>query len=123
MTLWKTVERNIAKIIGGERVPITGRQRGSSPDILHPYLSVEVKERQTLPAWIHEAMEQAVAASLEKTPIVILHEKGSKYENDLVVMKLSDFRVLVLNAQEEIDRLNEKLVDIYNYYRAQEELS
>lgn len=33
MSTWKVVEKNIARYLGGERVPITGRFRGSAPDI------------------------------------------------------------------------------------------
>ncbi len=32
---WKRIERSIAGIIGGERVPITGRARGDTPDVRH----------------------------------------------------------------------------------------
>lgn len=102
MTLWKAVELKLAKLLGGQRVPITGRIRGSSPDIEHPFLSIEVKERQTLPDWLHDAMEQAEASIRgNKYPVVILHQKGFKHDNDFVVMKLSDFRTRVLNMEEQ----------------------
>jgi len=32
---WKRTERSIAGIIGGERVPVSGRQRGDQPDVRH----------------------------------------------------------------------------------------
>ncbi len=56
---WKQAERRIASIRGGVRVPVSGRQRGDAPDILHPRLSVEVKPRSKLPAWIEEGMRRA----------------------------------------------------------------
>ncbi len=93
MTTWKAVERAIAEILGGERVPITGRQRGSAPDVAHPWLGIEVKHRKSLPAWLHDAMAQAEACSDggEKLPVVVLHEKGRRHDNDFVVVKLRDF--------------------------------
>lgn len=116
--LWKAVERRIAKYLGGERVPITGRQRGSAPDIKHEWLSIEVKQRESLPAWVHDAMDQAVSSKrksiykpgevviykteeerreIEKAmrsqlPVVILHETGKRIEDDYVVIRLQDFR-------------------------------
>jgi len=93
MTTWKAVERSIAKIVGGERVPITGRQRGSAPDVAHEWLGIEIKHRKQLPAWLHDAMAQAVACSDngDKLPIVVLHEKGRRHDDDFVVVRLSDF--------------------------------
>ena len=90
---WKATERAVAAMIGGKRVPITGRQRGDVPDIQHPWLSPEIKHRQTLPAWIHDAISQAIAAAKsDQLPIVVLHEKGKRHTSDLVVMQLGDFQ-------------------------------
>ncbi len=89
---WKACERAIAGILGGERVPVTGRQRGSAPDVAHDWLSIECKHRKELPAWIHDAMSQAEASKRgTQLPIVILHESGQKYADSLVVLRLSDF--------------------------------
>ena len=97
--LWKAVERRIAKYLGGERVPITGRQRGSAPDIKHEWLSIEVKQRESLPAWVHDAMDQATSSQIFmpveakfQLPVVILHETGKRIEDDYVVLRLEDFR-------------------------------
>ena len=89
---WKRTERAIAAAIGGRRVPITGRQRGDAPDIQHPWLSPEVKHRKSLPAWIHNAMAQAVAsAHSDQLPVAILHEKGKRHSSDLVMVRLGDW--------------------------------
>lgn len=94
MTTWKAVERAVAVRLGGQRVPITGRQRGSAPDIMHDWLGIEVKHRKTLPAWLHDAMAQAVACSDggDKLPIVVLHESGQRHDDDYVVVRLKDFQ-------------------------------
>ena len=56
---WKNIERSIAKLIDGDRVPVSGRQRGSAPDIAHPLLSVEVKHRKSLPKNLTLILEAA----------------------------------------------------------------
>lgn len=90
--LWKSAERKIASLLGGQRVPITGRQRGSAPDIAHPTLSLEVKHRENFPAWLLEALDQAEQSMVSESqiPLAILHQKGMKYEDCLAVMRLSD---------------------------------
>ncbi len=90
---WKEVERAVAAKLGGQRVPITGRQRGDVPDVQHPWLSIEVKHRQLLPAWLHNAMSQAVAAARAgQLPVVVLHEAGQRHDNDYVVIRMRDYR-------------------------------
>lgn len=91
---WKSVERAIASLLKGKRVPVTGRTRGSAPDIAHRTLSIEVKHRKAYPAWLLDAYDQAEKSNNKaktKLPIVILHMKGIKYEDSLVVLKLKDF--------------------------------
>jgi len=53
---WKRTERNVAALLGGRRVPVTGRQRGDTPDVAHPLLSLEVKHRREVPAWLTGAL-------------------------------------------------------------------
>ena len=89
---WKRTERSIARRLGGERVPATGRARGSAPDIAHTYFAIEVKHRKTLPRWLLEAVDQAVkSARSGQLPVAILHEAGARHDGDLVVMRLEDF--------------------------------
>jgi hypothetical protein len=93
---WKRSERRVAAIIGGERVPVSGRQRGDVPDIAHPTLSVEVKHRRAIPAWLLTAMAQASAAARpDQTPVAILHRHGARHRDDLAVMRLADLAVLL----------------------------
>ena len=91
---WKACERRVAKYIGNaERVPVTGRQRGAAPDIEHAWLSIEVKYRAKLPAWLHDAMAQAVASKRQRQmPCVILCEKGKSTGESLIIFRLEDAR-------------------------------
>ncbi len=93
---WKACERKVVEILGGIRVPVSGRQRGSTPDIEHPALSIEVKSRKTLPAWLLDALEQAQAASEDgRLPVAVLHQDRKPYRDALVVVRLEDFAKLV----------------------------
>ncbi len=90
---WKACERRIAEILGGQRIPVTGRHRGETPDIEHAALSIEVKSRKSLPVWLLKALNQAQAASKDgkKMPVVVLHQDHAPYAHSLVVLKLKDF--------------------------------
>lgn len=74
----------MADMLGGRRVPITGRQRGSAPDIEHDVFAIEHKYGQRiLSSRLKEALEQAEAASahikskhkVSKIPLVTFEEK------------------------------------------------
>ena len=89
---WKATERAVANLLGGRRVPVSGRGRGDAPDIAHDWLAIEVKHRKRLPKWLREAMCQAKASSgLSRLPIVVLHEAGQRHDEDLVMLALGDF--------------------------------
>lgn len=89
---WKVCERVVARRLGGERVPITGRQRGDVPDVQHDWLSIECKHRKALPAWLKDALSQAHAAARDgRLPVAVLHEAGTRHDGDVVCMSLIDF--------------------------------
>jgi len=86
---WKQVERAVAKRLGGQRTGATG---GATPDVATGWASVEVKTRQELPAWLLDAVRQAVRNAHPNTlALVILHQVGERHDNDLVVLRLRDF--------------------------------
>ncbi|MCS7256455.1 MAG: hypothetical protein RMJ05_11840 [Thermomicrobium sp.] len=90
MATWKHVERAVARRLGGQRVPVSGR--AGQPDVAHPWLSIEVKHRRKLPQWLTTALEQAErAARPDQLPIVVLHQHGQRYRESLVVLRLADF--------------------------------
>lgn len=88
---WKVAERRVAEILGGERVPINGRIRGSAPDIEHPALSLEVKSRKSVPVWLTQALEQATASSRDgKLPVSVIHVAGKPYADAVCIIRLQD---------------------------------
>ena len=89
---WKACERRIAQLLGGQRVPVSGRTRGDAPDVAHERLSIEIKGRKTLPAWLLDALAQARAATKDgRVPVAVLHQDGQQYRDAVVVMRLADF--------------------------------
>ncbi len=89
---WKDCERRIAEVLGGVRVPVSGRQRGYFPDVEHSTLAIEVKSRKRLPNWLEDAMQQAEASAKDgQLPVAVLHQDGHKYRDSLVVCRLRDF--------------------------------
>lgn len=50
------------------------------------------RQSHAIPRWVRDALSQAIASVRgEQLPITILHEKGKRYDNALVVMRLADF--------------------------------
>jgi hypothetical protein len=97
---WKRTERRIAEELGGQRVPVTGRQRGDAPDIAHPTFAIEVKHRASLPQWLLDACNQAQACRRgDQVPIVILHMAGWHHGQDLVCIRMADFKRLSTLAE------------------------
>jgi hypothetical protein len=93
---WKQAERRIAEILGGRRIPVSGRGRGDAPDIEHPTLSVEVKARASFPAWLEDALRQAELSAVEgRIPIAVLHPDRRRYSEALVVLRLAQFAELI----------------------------
>lgn len=92
---WKRQEREIAQILGGERMPNIGK---SQADVIAGPLAVQVKTRKQLPQWLWDAIEQARRdARNMQVPVVVLSEvsKGKKAQR-LVVLDIDDFASLVL---------------------------
>ena len=92
---WKAIELKIASILGGERVPVSGRtgERGrTSPDISHPLWALEVKHYggTTIPKWLIKATVQAQASMkpYHIAPVAIIHPKGTPVANALCVLPL-----------------------------------
>ena len=89
---WKACERKVAALLGGRRIPVSGRGRGDNPDIHHELFSIEVKSRKTIPAWLEDAMRQAEASVTDgRLPVVVLHQDHRPYTESLVLLRLSDF--------------------------------
>jgi hypothetical protein len=89
----KEAERAVARALGGTRTGNTGR---AAADVVSDWAAIEVKSRQTLPAWLKHAVRQAEGAACQsvtpKLPAVVLHETGGRHADDLVLLPLSAFQ-------------------------------
>ena len=89
----KRLERHIAKRVGGHRVGVTGL---ATCDVSMPGFSIEAKSRQTVPAWINDALDQAATnGDADTTPIVILHQTGWRHERDIVMLRMAAWEEIV----------------------------
>lgn len=95
---WKQVERWWALQLGGKRVPVNGRQRGSAPDVEHDRYAIEVKAGNVLSSRLGLGMKQAVASAMgtTKTPLLcISHFNGRGNDRDhYVMLRLADWQAL-----------------------------
>lgn len=99
---WKQVERRVVRLIGGRR---TGHH--ILEDVAHPILSLEVKHREKLPAWLLAAWAQAQRnAPVGKVPMVVLHQAGSR--RYLAVLDLEDLAGLLENAPAQLGLFTSK---------------
>jgi len=98
---WKASERRMAARMGGERVPVSGRQRGDQPDIAGASiagipLSIEHKYGQRiLSARLHEALDQAEAArrSPDEMAVVTVEEvREGRMNRHLVILDADDWQ-------------------------------
>ena len=100
---WKDCERRYARRYGTER--IGSKQGVGQPDFRNKWLVAEVATHP-IPQWVRDELQQAIDDSernqvpyevlgrkgtTTRLPIFIVHQKGDAYEEDLVVMKESDY--------------------------------
>jgi hypothetical protein len=68
---WKKVEREVAAIVGGVRVPNVGK---AAPDVICRRWCIEVKLRSRPPLWLERGLSQAEAAAKERglAPLLVI---------------------------------------------------
>lgn len=90
--VWKTHERQTAKMLGGTRRSRGANFSQSLPDVEHSIFSIECKHRKSLPRLLRLGISQAEKYDECKLPILVLREKFKR--EALVVLKLKDFTSL-----------------------------
>ena len=92
---WKASERRIAEKLGGKRVPVTGRERGSAPDVEHKLYAIDHKYGKVLSSRLQTAIEQAYAAAegTDKIPLITFEHrrKGNLGNLTGVLLLVDDF--------------------------------
>ena len=70
-------------------------------DVEHHQFSFEVKMRKVLPKFLKGCYEQAIRnCPKNRLPVVILKEKGKRYEDCLVIINFKDFISCVVKKEE-----------------------
>ncbi len=84
----KQHQRKVAEKLKGLNLGTLG-----GVDVLTDKFAVECKSRQKFVAinWF----EQAVKNANGKTPIVVIHIVGKRYDNDFVMIRMKDFLTLI----------------------------
>jgi hypothetical protein len=84
----KQAERAVAKMLGGRRMGLFGKE-----DVEHKFLSVEVKSRVSFvgKGWMQQA-ERNNPKPVDKIPVVVIHTKNCDHKNDLVMLRIADFQ-------------------------------
>ena len=93
---WKAIERWWAKVLGGIRIPVTGRHSAAVRDISHRYWAIEVKYSNTPPSRILKGLQQAKKAAETHSGLIPVlcqsyHVKGKRDLNHMVTMELDDW--------------------------------
>lgn len=94
---WKAFERDVAKVLGGQRRPVTGLDRGDG-DVFTDQLEVQVKKRAAHPSTnlLREWLDgiRRTAQRRNRIGVVVWKPTGSRTNEALVVMRLDDFTEL-----------------------------
>lgn len=74
-----------------------GPQGRIGNDISHPFLGVEIKDRdKPLPRYFRDAIDQSrEACPADKIPLIVWHTAGHHHSEDVVSLTLGDFERLL----------------------------
>ena len=90
---WKKMERRVARILGGERIPVADKR--SRADVITKEILVECKFRtkDVGTGLVYEWLKKirSIAEKEEKLGILVFKKKGHGYK-DVAVMDLRDFK-------------------------------
>ncbi len=90
---WKRTERNIAGLIGGERVPVSERQRGDQPDIAHDVAQYRVQTPAERPTVARGGISTSPRRRTGRSVAGGDHPpaRRARHAEDIVCMRLADF--------------------------------
>lgn len=90
---WKRLERDVATLVGGQRIPVTGERHGA--DVLAPMFAYQIKSRRSIPRWLWEWLSGIRrSASDGQVGVLVLHRPYDELREALVVVSLADWVAL-----------------------------
>lgn len=90
---WKDIEREIAKFLGGKRIPVHSTN-GINCDVVASHLDVEVKHggQKRVPGSLLEGMAQAVRQCRPgQLAALVMHRQGKNIADSIICFRLSDY--------------------------------
>ncbi len=88
-TTWKAFERRLARLLGTERIPVTGERAGA--DFETPLFAFQAKKRVTVPGYLSDWLDGIRAARPDKVGVVIMQLPHRPDRDALVVLSLQDW--------------------------------
>ena len=90
---WKRLEREVARKLGGRRVPVTGLGRAEA-DVDGGPFQYQVKLGRRMPSYLHEWVDGIALTAKRKgaTGVVIWKQPGERVDDSIVLMKLKDWQ-------------------------------
>ena len=97
---WKKFEREVARRLGGKRIPVTGLDRAGA-DVDAGAFKVQCKLRRNVPAYLTRWLDgiTMTAAHTGSTGIVVWRAPNTLNSNALVILRLSDWQAWHGNDQ------------------------
>lgn len=89
---WKRFERECAKDIGTQRIPVTGIDRDGA-DFQHGMFAYQAKHRRMIPAWLFDWLKGicGVAKRTDQIGVLILNRPGKDRKDALVIVRWEDW--------------------------------
>jgi hypothetical protein len=95
---WKNVERKVALLLGGKRIPLLGRE---GADLDTPYIYPEVKSRKDIGKYLWDNFFNQILFAFRqysiqnKVPAIVIHRPGMEYGDALVCVRARDWQTLI----------------------------
>ena len=88
---WKQAERNHARDMGSERIPVTGERHGA--DFVDGLFAYQLKVRKVIPSWIFEWLRGicTTAATTDRIGVLVLNQPRKPRRDALVVLRWGDW--------------------------------
>ena len=90
---WKAYERRLAKLLGTQRIPVTGERNGADAET--PLFCFQFKKRQTFPGYVAEWLDSIRTNAAMREPakigVVVMQRPRRDDLDSLVVMSVRDF--------------------------------
>ena len=90
---WKRFERDVAKAVGGVRVPVTGLDRAAADVDAGPF-QIQVKLGRRMPGYLKKWLDGITETAKRKgaTGIVVWKQPGERVDDSVVILRLADWR-------------------------------